>query len=137
MLLLNLVTIFALVLLFVKSRRIVLDFILPEGEGKPSPLAQAVDVACSFLARALIAQSKGFLMGLQSGQQRAEKAVKGDIAEGIVSQNPLGALLMSFPALKKTLRRNPALLDMALGNLSNNQMNVPGGNGENSPKFNL
>lgn len=134
----NIGVVATLMSLFFKYRKLILDFILPPEEGKPSALSLAIDVACSFLARALIAQYKGFLMGLQSGQARAEKAVKGDMAEGLIEQNPLGALLMSFPALKKTLRRNPALLDVALNSLgSRSGVSMPGNGGGESPKFNL
>ena len=125
--------------------RTALDFITPTEEGKPSALAVAVDSASIFLARALLAQAKGFLMGLQSGQSRSEKSVQADLVEGLASQNPLTALLMSFPALKKSIRRNPALLDVALSALANKagaggslvNLSDNKGNGNQQVKFKL
>ena len=114
-------------------------FIEPESEGQPSPLAKVTDATASMFARAVIAQGKGLLMGLQSGAVRAEKAITADIQEGIAQQNPLGAMLTSFPALRKSLRRNPALMDVALqlfrrGGSQVREMNNNGGNGE-QPRF--
>lgn len=128
---------------FFKFWRMAIDFITPQEEGKPSPLALAVDAGAIFLARALLAQAKGFLMGLQSGQARGEKAVQADLVEGLAGQNPITALLMSFPALRKTIRRNPALMDVALNTLVNKAgvsgLVVGQGNNHNGeqPKFNL
>jgi len=114
------------------------QFITPEAEGKASPLANITDVAAGMFARAVIAQGKGLLMGLQSGAVRAEKAIASDIAEGAMQQTPVGALLTSFPALRKSLRRNPGLMDVALQFLANRQSRSPGnGSTESQPKFNL
>ena len=59
-------------------------------------------------------------MGQQSGQVRQEKAVEGAIAEDLVrAAHPLaGTLLDAMPELRKTLKRNPGLLDFALSKLA-------------------
>jgi hypothetical protein len=115
-------------------------FIIPEDDKTPSALAKSLEVASDMVARSIMAQGKSFLMGLQSGQKRGENAVEADIAEG-QRGNPLIGLVSSFPALKKTLRRNPALLDMALGFLARKQSApvLSGGNGGQSEqvKFKL
>lgn len=91
------------------------DFVTPVDEKTPSALAKTTDIMACMIARAIVAQAKTTLMGMQSGQVRAETAIAENVLEG--SNPAIGALLSSFPALKKTLRRNPALLDMALSRL--------------------
>jgi len=94
-------------------------FITPTGPDQASPLANVVDVGADMVARAVTARIKTSLMGSQSGQVRAEKAVEGAIAEDMVrAAHPLaGTLLDTMPELRKTLRKNPALLDFALSKL--------------------
>lgn len=133
------------ILLFVKLRHVyddilasILDFIVPPSDAQPSKLAKAVDVACSMVARAITVQLKTTLMGMESGISRAMKGVEGDITEDMAGQTPLGGILQAFPKLSKTLRRNPQLLDLALGALSKigGNSRVTSGNGE-KPKFHL
>lgn len=132
--------------LWVKVSATILDFVTPEKEGEPSPLAKAVDVGASMVARALVAQFKTSAMGQLSGDVRAEKAIQGDLALDIAGQNPLAsALLGAFPHLSKTLRRNPGLLDLALPALA--KLANRGGDGasqsnrsngeSNTPRFRL
>ena len=107
-----------------KIRRIystIEQFLTSPDEKTPSPLAQVTQVASDMLARSIIAQAKATFMGKQSGSERAETAITGDIAEGLLTAKApmLGALLNSFPALKKTLRRNPQLIDLAMSKLGN------------------
>jgi len=100
-----------------KLRGMVLDFITPAAEGQPSALAGVVESVASMFARATTAQIKASLMGIESGATRAQKAIDGDIAVDLAGQLPLGSLLESFPTLRKTLKRNPQLLDLAMGAL--------------------
>jgi len=94
------------------------EFVTPKGE-EASPLASVVDVGAGMVARAVTAQIKTSLMGQQSGQVRQEAAVNGAIAEDLArAAHPLaGTLLDAMPELKKTLRKNPGLLDFALSKL--------------------
>lgn len=116
-------------------------FITPADEKTPSPLAKTTEIFSDMVARSIMAQAKTFMMGLQSGQKRAETALQGDIVDDMANQsgNPLGAVLSSFPAVKKTLRRNPQLMDMALSYLSKRAGNNPAGNNHNAEqvKFKL
>lgn len=78
-------------------------------------------------------------MASQSAAVRAEKAIEGDIAEGLAAQNPIVAMAMqAFPKLGKTLRRNPELVDVVLAKLAS-KVSVAPGNGATSasPKFKL
>jgi len=95
------------------------DFVTPKGPDEASPLASVVDVGADMVARAVTARIKTSLMGSQSGQVRQERAVEGAIAEDVArAAHPLaGTLLDAMPELKKTLRRNPGLLDFALSKL--------------------
>jgi len=95
------------------------DFVTPKGPEEASPLANVVDVAADMVARAVTARIKTSLMGSQSGQVRQEKAVDGAIAEDLArAAHPLaGTLLDAMPELRKTLRKNPGLLDFALSKL--------------------
>jgi len=101
-------------------------FVTPKGPDQASPLASCVDVAADMVARAVTARIKTSLMGSQSGQVRQEKAVEGAIAEDMVrAAHPLaGTLLDAMPELRKTLKKNPQLLDFALSKLAG--MNSPG-----------
>ena len=94
------------------------SFVSPVSEGQPSPLAATAETVADMLARAIMARAKMTFAGLSSGAVRGEKAVEGDIAEDVARQNPIiDGLLDSFPTLRKTLRKNPALLDMAVSKL--------------------
>jgi len=95
------------------------EFVTPKGPESASPLANVVDVGADMVARAVTARIKTSLMGGQSGQVRQEKAVDGAIAEDMArAAHPLaGTLLDAMPELRKTLRKNPALLDFALSRL--------------------
>jgi len=102
-------------------------FVTPKGPEEASPLASVVDVGADMVARAVTARIKTSLMGQQSGQIRQEKAVDGAIAEDMVrAAHPLaGTLLDQMPELRKTLRKNPGLLDFALSKLANMQQPAP------------
>jgi len=122
------------------------QFILPVDEKTPSPAAQVADQISSMFARALVAQAKASFMGKQSGEARGQAAIEGDIALDMAGQaSPLiGGLLNSFPALKKTLRRNPQLLDFALSKLAGSGQGsapvtpaAPGSNGHHQTTFKL
>jgi len=95
------------------------EFVTPKGPEEASPLANVVDVGADMVARAVTARIKTSLMGSQSGQVRQEKAIEGAIAEDVVrAAHPLaGTLLDAMPELRKTLKKNPALLDFALSKL--------------------
>ena len=121
-----------------------IGFVSPIDEKTPSPIAQLVSSMSDVLARSLIAQAKATFMGIQSGEVRADKAVSADIAlEAASMANPaIGAILGSFPALKKTLRRNPQLLDLAMSKLMPKQNTTipvvpPGSNGNSKVRFNF
>jgi hypothetical protein len=102
-----------------KIKRLALDFIVPKTPGEPSSLANSIDAISVIVARAFVAQLKTTFMGMQSGDKRAEQAIQGDIALDVAGSNPmLSGILAAFPHLSKTLRRNPALLDTAMGILS-------------------
>lgn len=114
--------------------------IFEHDEGKPSEFALITDAVADQIARAIVAQAKATFMGIQSGQVRAEKALEGDIAMDQASQIPLlQGVLGAFPAVKKALRRNPALLDFAIQKIMNKpQVVESSGNGHiESPKFKL
>jgi len=104
-------------------------FVSPKGPEQASPLADVVDVGADMVGRAVTARIKTSLMGQQSGQVRQEKAVDGAIAEDLArAAHPLaGTLLDAMPELRKTLRKNPGLLDFALSKLGAMQQ-LPAGN---------
>lgn len=92
------------------------------------------------LGRAIMMQAKATFMGKQSGEARGKTAVAGDIAIDSVAGSPIATILDSFPSLKKSIRRNPALLDMALSFLSKNGSNNNGSSSSQETtqtKFNL
>jgi hypothetical protein len=116
-------------------------FFNPVSDGTPSEFAKLTDNISVIFARSIAAQVKTTLMGIQSGMVRAQKAVEGDIAEGIVEgSSPIAsAALNALPGLRKTLRRNPGLADIAAGVLSRigtSRSDNPGNNGD-KVKFHL
>jgi len=128
------------VILVRRLRDVVIDFITPAAENQPSHLANTINVMAGLFAQAVAAQLKATFMGIQSGQSRAEKGLQGDIALDLLSQSPIGPLLTSFPSVVKTIKRNPGLLDMAMGLLSSRLGGGgvnPSGNNGNAPKFRL
>lgn len=124
-------------LFFIVIQRI-RSFIVSPGEQKPSPLSLSLQALSDMVGRSIVATLKATFMGKQSGLVRGEQAVSGDIAQDQLAQSPIGAVLQSFPTLGKSLRRNPALLDLALSAFSGMNRNQSGvitqGNGE-KPKF--
>ena len=103
-------------------------FVTPKGPEEASPLASVVDVGADMVARAVTARIKTSLMGERSGLVRQEKAVDGAIAEDLArAAHPLaGTLLDAMPELRKTLRKNPGLLDFALAKLGTMQQEQTG-----------
>lgn len=116
-------------------------FVTAPDEKTPSPLAQLASSLADIFARSIVAQLKATFMGKQSGDVRAEKAVSADIAEDMLAQsNPLiSAALDSFPTLKKSLRRNPGLIDYAIKKFLNGSQSAPpvthDGNGSSGPQI--
>lgn len=107
-------------------------------EKTPSPLGNFIDTIAQMFARALVALVKTTQMGELSGMVRAEKAVNSAIAEDLAGQQPvLSAVLQQFPALKKTLRRNPQLMDMAIQSLAKIAPGSGSGNNSKGPQFRL
>ena len=104
----------------IKLRGVYRDITTQTDEKTPSLFTQWIMTIADNFSRSLIAQAKATFMGKQSGEARAEKGIDADLAEDSLNLiNPgLGAILNSFPALRKTLRRNPALIDLALSKLS-------------------
>lgn len=95
-----------------------IGFVTPVSEGQPSPIAVVAEQASEMIARAVMARAKMTFAGLSSGVARQEKAVDADIVEDVARMHPMvDAVLDGFPLLRKTLRKNPALFDMAMSKL--------------------
>lgn len=96
------------------------DFISPgpadsEGKPAPSPFAAVCLEISDMLARALVARVKTTFMGKASGEARAEASLDTDIALDLAAQqNPVAGLIGQIPGVRKTLKRNPQLLDAAI-----------------------
>lgn len=90
------------------------DYFEPKTEGGSSEFAELVNVISTLFAEKTSQSLKATFMGIQSADVRQEQAITGDIVEGLANeQNPLiGVLLDRFPALKKRVAKNPALLGM-------------------------
>lgn len=143
LLLLSVVTSVALAVIFVlRIKQMLLDFIVPVEDGKPSALATACEAVASMIGRAVTAQIKATLMGMQSGDKRQVAAVEGAIAQDQAGQMGFGSLLQSFPILGKSIKKNPQLMDIAMQILAQRlapKSSAPAGsNGHaDSPSFNL
>ena len=91
------------------------------------------------IGRAIVASLRGFLLGQKSIDARQANAEAGEA----MTASPMGGIVNMLPiSLKKSLVKNPQLLDLAMGFLSR-----PGGSGGNGrtvgagpssqPKFKL
>lgn len=127
-----------------KIENVLRQFTIPEKEGEPTPLYLFVDSISQAFARSVVAMAKSQLMANQSAVVRGEKAIEGDIAEDLAnaSSPAMAAVLGAFPTLRKTLRRNPALLNFAVqklmsmgGNKNNGQPAITGKSSQ--AEFNL
>lgn len=98
--------------------RVIRTFITPADAGQPSALALVWLAAC----RALVTEIRTSLMGMKSGEVRAEKAIQKAMIEDTVSDSPALALgLQAFPGLGKVFQKNPSLLTFALSKLAGNR----------------
>lgn len=117
----------------------IISFITPHDNNQPSQLAAVSEALSEMIGRAIVASLRGFLLGQKSIETRQANAENG--AE--ISASPLGGLVNMLPvSLKKSLIKNPQLLDLAMGFMS--RSGGSGGNGRTSgagpssqPKFNL
>jgi len=84
------------------------SFVVPIDAQTPTPLSIAVD---GFIGR-LVERFKVTIMGVASGQARAEQAALAEATEAAVSDHsPLMGVVMSlFPKSRKLLLKNPALM---------------------------
>lgn len=111
-------------------------FLSPAEDGKASALATMTDAAAQMIARAMAMQIKAMLMGMQSGQVRGEKAEQGEMALEQLQGSPLAAL-GNYAGIRRSLRKNPGLMDLALQFLpgilagKGGQGAGPGGSGDN------
>jgi hypothetical protein len=129
-----------------KVRQIYEDFkvfITAPDTDHASPASDFVNGLVSSAGRSIAMEIKAIFMGKQSGAVRGEAAITADIAEDALAiANPtLSAILNSFPALKRTLRRNPQLTELAIQKLANFAPQNSGpsndsGNGH-QPKFKM
>jgi hypothetical protein len=99
--------------------RTIKAFLTPTEKDKPSPVALVWESACSMLSRALMAGLRMTFLNKASADSRAASAIDSAIIQDSTdAANPIaGAILNRFPSLKKTLTRNPGLLDMAISRL--------------------
>ncbi len=112
------------------------SFLTPGAENQPSPLALISQSLIVNASKVFTSQLKSTFMGIQSGQSRAESAIQSELIQDEANAiNPgLGAILASFPALKRKLTKNPALMELALDFLSKKLVHgsgMPGGDGSN------
>jgi hypothetical protein len=117
----NVATILYLVACASRVRNIwgeIIGFVSPPAEGQPSPLAVTGKAIADQIGASIVNHLKAYLANKESLAVRQANAVEGDLALDIASQNQLlNVALASFPNLRKTLRKNPALLGLALERL--------------------
>jgi hypothetical protein len=97
-----------------------------------SPLYRKMSIRlCTQMARAIVAQAKTTFMAGESAVARGKATVEADINQDLLAQsNPLiGGLLNSFPTLKKTLRRNPGLMNFAMEKMASIMAGKKNGSG--------
>ena len=120
------------------------DYITPPGDGENSPLVNELGTIADMFSKAVMMNAKATFMGMQSGAKRGERAAAAEVAEATIGGvNPLiGMLMKSFPAVGKSLAKNPELLDLALTKLmpgTGAQLpdTAAGGNGHSNSAYKL
>ena len=126
------------ILLKIRAKyREIVDFITPSGENKTSQLALVSEALSEMIGRAIVASLRGFLLGQKSIEVRQENAAAGEN----ISASPVGSIINMLPnSLKKSLIKNPQLLDLAMGFLSKGgsaQNRDNGGSHSESSKVNF
>lgn len=113
------------VLLKIRAKyREIVDFVTPLSNGQPSQLAVVSEALAEMVGRAIVASLRGFLLGQKSIEARQANAEAGEA----MTASPLGGIVNMLPvSLKKSLIKNPQLLDLAMGYLS--KTGAGGGNG--------
>lgn len=90
----------------------IIAFITPAGPDQPSQLAIVAQTLSGMVGSALVSSARGFLMGQKSIEKRQESAAAADE----ISASPIGGIVNMLPnSLKKTIIKNPQLLDIAMG----------------------
>jgi len=116
----------------------IIGFITPAGAEEPSPLAKTVDAASVMFARAITAQVKATLMGMQSGAVRGASA---DQVQELSESGGLGSIIAAVGGRSLKRKAYSGLLDAAMSWLASR----PSGQGSNTglggngsvPKFRL
>jgi len=101
-----------------------------------SPFAETIEAISKVIAGEITASIKATLMGVKSGQDRAEKALEADL---MLDTNPLlSTVVSSLPNVRKHLRKNPAMIGY-LGNLLQGviQGKKPGNGHDTQTQFSL
>lgn len=113
------------------------SFVTAPDEKTPSLFASTVDNISRTVGHGVAIELKTTFMGIQSGAKRAEQAVMNDIVQDTVQEaSPLaGAVLESFPSLKKTIAKNPALLDVLLSRVMGGMASKTNNGGANGGDY--
>lgn len=116
-----------LTLKVLRYERTLYDFVMPQAEGKQSPLADALDAIAARFGRAVAMEVKTTLMGKASGMARQIDAAANEVAvEGAQAQFPAMAnIFEAVPSLRKRAGKNAALLQLGLAALSKMGFNNP------------
>lgn len=110
-------------------------FITPAEAGKPSQASLLLENASHVIGHAAAIEIKTTLMGKASVEAKNEAGIISDLTQDkLALDSPIvGALLESFPSLKKRLGKNPALAAMLpsiLSKLSGSMGNTSGSEGD-------
>lgn len=114
--------------------RVVSDFVSSPDGKSPSPASLVVDALVNRAADSIMIHFKTTFMGILSGESRAARKLEGEAAEAAISEkSPLASIaLAAFPSLKKSLGRNPALVQAILsrlvGSVAHGQLPLEPGN---------
>lgn len=133
-LLINLCIFGSIIFAFTKIRgvsREFREFITPQSDNAPSRLAMVFQSISEMFGRSMVASLKGFMMGAKSGEVRQANAETGEA----IGASPIGALVDMLPkSVKRSLIKNPQLLDLAMGFMAK-QGQGPGGQSNDNHNY--
>ncbi len=113
------------------------EFITPVAEGKSSPAADMVAKLADIFAGTVLAHAQAALMGMKSGEVRADNASAIEAATSALSEsNPLVGIAMNVlpKSLKNKIARNPMLLQALISRFGNKKVVAPS---NHSPQMDL
>lgn len=117
-----------------KISRTIRDFTVPPDDKTPSALGQFIANLSDTIGQRLAVHVQTSVAGVMSTLSRRQAGVEKAVLDDVTQEaNPLlASVLNMFPSLKKSVKKNPAMLGQLVGMLPGLQGKPADNNGQNS-----